>query len=106
MAMCKVTFVPAGVSAEVDPEKPIEGVGRTGTLLNVALVKGVEIDHPCDGEGTCGLCHVVIESGMENLSAASSEEQELLDQNAPDPRTSRLACQAVVRGDVVCRVPC
>jgi len=106
MSLCKVTFKPANVLVDVDTDAPINGVGVAGTLLNIALANGVEIDHPCEGEGTCGLCHVEIECGMDNLSPASSEEQELLDQNAPDPKTSRLACQAVVRGDVVCRVPC
>lgn len=104
MAACKVTFLPAGVTVEVDTDKPIEGVGTPGTLLNVAMSKGVEIDHPCEGEGTCGLCYVVVEKGMENLSPPSAEETDLLDQNAPEPKTSRLACQAVVQGDVTCRV--
>jgi 2Fe-2S ferredoxin len=106
MSPCKVTFKPSNVLVDVDTDEPINGVGVAGTLLNIALANGVEIDHPCEGEGTCGLCYVVIERGMDNLSPASSEEQGLLDQNAPEPATLRLACQAVVRGDVVCRIPC
>lgn len=105
MSRCKVTFQPSGVSVTVDTDKPIEGVGMDGTLLNAALAGGVEIDHPCDGEGTCGLCQVNIEQGAENLSPPTSGEQDVLDQIAPGPKTSRLACQAVVGGDVACRVP-
>ncbi len=105
MNRCTVKFRPADVSVDVDTDRPIEGVGPAGTLLNVAMANGLEIDHPCDGEGTCGLCYVEIEQGMENLSPAAPEEQDVIDQNAPEPATSRLACQAVVRGNVVCRTP-
>jgi 2Fe-2S ferredoxin len=53
----------------------------------------------------CGTCHVVIVQGKENLSPASEEEQDLVDQVPDNTPDSRLACQAVVKGDVVCRIP-
>jgi ferredoxin len=105
MSPCKVTFKPSNVVADVDTANPAKGLGVEGTLLNVALAGDVEIDHPCEGEGTCGLCQVVIEQGTENLSPASPEERDLLGQDASAPQEVRLACQAVVQGDVVCRVP-
>ncbi len=106
MSRCKVTFLPADVTADVDTDAPIEGAGTPGTLLNIALANGLEIEHPCDGEGTCGLCHVLIESGLEDLAPPpTAEEQDALEQNSPEPKRARLACQAVPTGDVVCRIP-
>ncbi len=105
MARCTVTFRPANVTVEVDTEKPVEGVGLAGSLLNIASANRVEIDHPCEGVGTCGLCYVEIEAGLANLSPPLDDELEMLDQTAPNPARFRLACQAVVLGDVVCRVP-
>lgn len=103
MSECKVRFAPADVSVDVDPAKPVEGIGPPGTLLNIAIANGVEIEHPCEGEGTCGLCCVTIEQGLENLSRPSDDERSLIEQLAAEPDASRLACQAVVRGNVVCR---
>jgi ferredoxin len=42
---------------------------------------------------------------MDNLSPPTPEEMDLVVQNSPQPDSGRLACQAVVKGDVVCVVP-
>lgn len=105
MPRCTVQFKPAGKTVEVDTDKPADGVGAPGCLLNIAAANGVEIDNPCAGLGTCGLCYVVIEKGAENLSPMTDDEKESLEGTAPDPKVSRLACQAIVLGDVVCVVP-
>jgi ferredoxin, 2Fe-2S len=100
---CKMRFEPSGKVMDVDTDKPAEGVGKAGTLLNIALANGLEIEHPCDGEGTCGLCAVEIVEGKENLSEVAAEEQDVL--ATADPPNPRLACQAVVKGNVTCRLP-
>jgi ferredoxin len=104
MSLCKVQFEPAGVTVEADTDKPLEGLAEPGSLLNVAQAGGVKIDHPCDGVGACGMCIVVVEQGMEHLTPISEEEEEFLDATAPGVRGARLACLAVVQGDVTCRV--
>ena len=104
----KITFLPMNVTVEVDPAKiPYSRDGRPGSLLEIALAHGIEIDHACGGVCACSTCHVVIKAGMSSLSAASEDEEDMLD-NAPAlTPTSRLACQAVPDGttDVVAEVP-
>jgi len=104
MSQAKVTFEPFDITAEIDPAAPVEGVGQPGSLLSIASANGIDIEHPCEGDGTCGLCCVDIEQGMENLSPPSDDELELIDRLDADPETTRLACKAVVGGDVVCRL--
>jgi 2Fe-2S ferredoxin len=48
---------------------------------------------------------VVVLSGMQNLSEMDDEEADRLDTAWDLTPQSRLACQAVVGGDVTCQVP-
>ncbi|MCK4602863.1 MAG: 2Fe-2S iron-sulfur cluster binding domain-containing protein [Phycisphaerae bacterium] len=106
MAKHKVTFKPAGVTVEVDPELyPYGASGRPGSLLDVALTHGVGIEHACGGVGACGTCRVIVEAGMENLSEADDDELDAVDKQPGSSLEARLACQAVVRGDVTVTVP-
>ncbi len=106
MPTYKVTFAPAGVTVEVDPgHYPFGREGEPGSLLDIALAHGVELDHACGGTGVCGTCHVIVEAGMENLSDATEDELDTVEQQPGNTPDSRLACQAVVRGDVTVRIP-
>jgi 2Fe-2S ferredoxin len=101
-----VTFQPAGVTVEVDPARyPYGTHGRPGSVLDIALAHGIHIEHACGGAGACGTCHVIVEQGMENLSRAEDEELDRVDQAPGNTPTSRLACLAVVKGDVTVRIP-
>ncbi len=102
----KVTFLPVARTVEVDPECfPYGDHGRPGSVLDIALTHGVQIEHACGGVGACGTCHVIVEKGMENLSPAAEDELDVVE-NAPGNRPeSRLACEAVVKGDVTVRIP-
>ena len=106
MAGYLVTFAPAGVTVEVDPaDYPFGSHGQPGSLLDIALANGVHIEHACGGAGACGTCHVIVEAGGDNLAEADEEELdrvELAPDNTPD---SRLACLAVVVGDVTVHIP-
>ena len=51
----------------------------------------------CGGIGQCATCMVSIEEGMENLSPKSDFEERKLKRK---PESYRLACQAIVKGDV------
>ncbi len=96
-----ITFVPEGRKLEVDPAKlPYSRDGLKGSILEIALGNGIEIDHACGGVCACSTCHIIVKSGLESCPEASDDELDQLD-NAPGvtPR-SRLACQCVPDGSV------
>ncbi len=103
-----ITFLPMDVSVEVDPNKiPYDHDGLPGSILDIALGNGVDIDHACGGVCACSTCHVIVKEGIESINDAIEEEEDQLE-NAPGLKaTSRLACQAVPNGsvDVVVEVP-
>lgn len=106
--MHRVTFIIAGESrtVEFDPSSlPYQHHGRAGSLLDIALNFDIPLEHVCGGNCACTTCHVIVRSGLEHLSGMEDNEADRLD-TAWDLRPeSRLACQAVVKGDVVCEVP-
>jgi len=101
-----VTFLPAGVTVEFDPETlPYLEHGKRGSLLDVALNFGVDLEHACGGNCACTTCHVIVKEGEANLSPMEDDEADRLELAASLTLHSRLACQAVVRGDVVVEIP-
>lgn len=74
-------------------------VNNGETLIRAAMEAGVHVNASCGGEGVCGKCRVLIESGTvnggesERLSAADLENG------------YRLACQAAVTSDLTVRIP-
>jgi 2Fe-2S ferredoxin len=105
MAKHKVTFLPLNVTVEVDDaEYPLADHGRPGSLLDIALAKGIHLEHNCGGSCACTTCHVVVREGEENLSAMEKDEVDRLDTAEGLTLHSRLGCQAVVRGDVVVEI--
>ncbi|MCL2701339.1 MAG: 2Fe-2S iron-sulfur cluster-binding protein [Phycisphaerae bacterium] len=101
-----ITFLPANVTVDVDPARyPYGSHGRPGSVLDIALTHGVSIEHACGGVGVCATCHIIVESGMENLSEPTDDELDRVDYAPNATPRSRLACLAVVRGDVTVRIP-
>jgi ferredoxin, 2Fe-2S len=93
----RVTFLPAGRSAEVAP----------GTsVLGAAAAADVELPHNCGGVCACVTCHVWVEAGFGSLSPIEEgEDDKLGEADGLSPR-SRLGCQACVgTQDVVVRLP-
>jgi 2Fe-2S ferredoxin len=84
---------------------PFKGLGLPGSILDVAANFGVRIEHSCGGGCVCTTCHVIIRQGEENLSPLTDEEADRLDLAEGLTLHSRLACQAVVEGDVTVEVP-
>ncbi|HID62896.1 MAG TPA: DUF4445 domain-containing protein, partial [Anaerolineae bacterium] len=87
---CIVVFKPSGKVIEVE----------VGTLLSDAAAQaGIELNLPCGGQGRCGRCKLLVEHGpvsrrpSAKLSPAEEEEG------------YALACQTVVKGDVILLVP-
>ena len=106
MPKYKVAFEPAGVTVEVDPAHyPYGRRGRPGSVLDVALSHGVHIEHACGGAGACGTCHVIVAAGADGLSEPDEDELDRVEQALGSTPDSRLACQAVVAGDVTVHIP-
>ncbi|MDN5326042.1 MAG: hypothetical protein PWP41_738 [Moorella sp. (in: firmicutes)] len=102
---CQVVFQPSGRRGEVSP----------GTnLLDAARQLGVAIKSPCGGTGMCGKCKVQVvtgffpklglESSPASLTPLTGEEKKYLTEDEIQ-NNYRLACQAMVEGDVLLAVP-
>ncbi|MGE5489425.1 MAG: 2Fe-2S iron-sulfur cluster-binding protein [bacterium] len=102
--MPKVTFLPSNTVAEFD-ELPYRGHGRPRSLLDVALNFGVPLDHACGGNCACTTCHVIVREGEANLTPMEDNEADRLELASGLTLHSRLACQAVVLGDVTVEIP-
>ena len=104
--MPMVRFFPGDVASEFNSgELSYQGEGCRESVLDVALRDGVELRHACGGICACITCHVVVEQGDENLSPMEKDEEDRLYRVPDYTLHSRLACRAVVRGDVTIRIP-
>ncbi len=86
---------------------PSAGTGLTGSILDIALAKGLEIDHACGGVLACATCHIKVKSGLASCNEASDEELDMLDTAPGQSLQSRLACQCVPNGSerIVVEIP-
>lgn len=92
----------------VDPGRlPYGDHGQPGSLLDVALAHGLEIEHACGGVCACATCHVIVKEGLDSCNAASDREEDRLDHAYGLTDQSRLACQCVPDGtrDIVVIIP-
>jgi 2Fe-2S ferredoxin len=106
MAIHRVTFLPVNTTVEVDDAKyPLADHGKPGSLLDIALAHGIELEHNCGGSCACTTCHVIVKEGESRLSPMEEDEEDRLDTATGLTIHSRLGCQAVVRGDVVVEIP-
>jgi len=102
----KVTFLPQNVTVEVsEADYPYGDHGLPGSLLDIALKNNIRLEHNCGGNCACTTCHVIVKEGADHLSTMQSDEEDRLDMAEGLTLTSRLGCQAVVRGDVVVEIP-
>jgi 2Fe-2S ferredoxin len=93
---------------EVDPAKlPYGDHGLPGSILDICLGLGVELDHACGGVCACSTCHVHVVEGLESCSAPSEEEDDQLEEAYDLKPNSRLGCQCVPNGTarVKIRIP-
>ncbi len=93
---------------EVNPaELPYGDTGLPGSLLDILLNAGIEMDHACGGVCACATCHIYVKEGGDSCPSAEEAENDMLDM-APDLKpNSRLACQCVPDGskDITVEVP-
>ena len=103
-----IEFQPMGVKVEVDPKSmPTSATGLPGSILDIALAMGVDIDHACGGVCACSTCHVFVKEGFETCSESTEDEEDQLDKAPGLTTKSRLSCQAVPDGskNLVVEIP-
>jgi len=98
--MPKVTFKLGNPGQEITLEAK-EGQ----SILDVALDNHIDLEHNCGGNCACTTCHVIIREGMNHLSEMDEDEEDRLDTAEGLTLTSRLGCQARIKGDVVVEIP-
>lgn len=87
--MPKVTNKSFGVGAECS---------AGSKLREVAMQNNLGIPFGCEN-GICSTCLIQINSGMENLTPKTEQEEATLAVRSAAPE-QRLACQCVVNGDI------
>ena len=104
----KITFLPMNVTVEVDPARfPYEHNGLPGSILDIALGNGIDIDHACGGVCACSTCHVLVKKGLPTINEATEEEEDQLEEAPGLKPFSRLSCQSVPDGteDLIVEIP-
>ena len=79
-----VTFIdPHGdvTKVDVDPAKiPYGETGLPGSILDIAMGNGVELEHVCGGVCACSTCHVMVKQGLESCNEGTDDEFDQLDE--------------------------
>jgi ferredoxin len=80
----------------------VEADGVAGdNLLRLAQAAGMPLEGTCEGQMACSTCHVLVAAEwFDRLPSASEEEEDMLDLAAGARRTSRLACQIMLREEL------
>lgn len=83
----------------IDGDRVTAFAGEVGErLLDACQRAGLPLEGTCGGAMACATCHVVIAAAdADRLLPASEEEEDMLDLVPDARRTSRLACQIVLR---------
>jgi ferredoxin, 2Fe-2S len=79
--------------------------GLPESFLDVAMNHEIPLEHACGGSCACTTCHLIIREGMQNLSEMEENEADRLDTAWDLTTSSRLGCQAIIKGDVVAEFP-
>jgi 2Fe-2S ferredoxin len=105
----KITFILRdGTEKTVEFEQgklPYQEHGLPESFLDVAMNFDIPLEHACGGSCACTTCHLIIKQGMQNLSDMEDNEADRLDTAWDLTTSSRLGCQAIVKGDVVAQFP-
>jgi len=106
---CRVTFLRSNsepVTVTYTPGvTPYREHGKEGSLLDIALNSGVNLEHSCGGNCACTTCHIIVKEGEENLTEMDEDEEDRLYMADGLTLHSRLGCQCVVTGDLTVEIP-
>ena len=104
----KITFLRQGeepVTVDYEPGlTPYHEHGKEGSLLDIAINYGIDLQHACGGNCACTTCHVIVKQGEENLTDMDEDEEDRIYLADNLTLHSRLGCQAVVKGDVTVEI--
>jgi ferredoxin len=97
---------PEGLTGRAEHDLSVKGA-KGQSLLEVALMNGINVEHACGGVCACSTCHIYLESGQEHVSEATEAEEDRVEEAPGLQRNSRLSCQCVIQGDgpIAVRVP-
>jgi ferredoxin, 2Fe-2S len=93
---------------QVNPDKiPYGPTGLPGSILDIAMGAGIDLEHVCGGVCACSTCHVIIKQGSETCNEGTDDEFDQLEEAPALTLQSRLGCQCVPNGtkDVVVEIP-
>ena len=91
---------------ELCPQGAVLQVESGTSICDALLHNGIEIEHACEKSCACTTCHVILREGFDSLDEAEEKEEDMLDKAWGLEPTSRLSCQALVRGtDLVVEIP-
>ena len=90
---------------ELCPDGAVIDADTSKSICDNLLENGIEIEHACEKSCACTTCHVIIREGEQHLSQMEDDEADRLDTAWGLTARSRLGCQAVISGDVVCELP-
>lgn len=96
------------VVQDKDPQSCVDKFDLTEgeSLLEGLLRHGIAITHECGGTLACATCRVIVREGLESLTPASEDEQDMLDRAGASGPRARLSCQAIAGGsDLVLEIP-
>lgn len=103
-----ITYLPENKTIQVDPaDLPTSGTGWVGSILDIALASGIDIDHACGGVCACSTCHIIVKEGLESCNSSTDDEEDQLEKAPGLTPQSRLACQCVPNGtkNLVVQIP-
>jgi ferredoxin, 2Fe-2S len=106
----RITFLGEGTShtVTVDPSHiPYGETGLPGSIVDIALGSGLDLEHACGGVAACSTCHVKVKDGEEACNEPSDVELDQLDEVPDLSLESRLGCQCVPNGanDLLVEIP-
>jgi len=86
------------------PTVVFKGYAEVEVPVGTSILKAAQsVEAPegyaCGGVCACSTCHVYVLSGASLLSPAEDEEEDILDKAFDVRATSRLGCQATLRGE-------
>jgi ferredoxin, 2Fe-2S len=78
------------------------------SLLEIALMNDIELNHECGGVCACSTCHLYVNKGREFMEELNNKEKDFI-ARAIDPRpNSRLGCQCLLndgKGEIEVTLP-